>query len=75
MAGRHSKRGAHARIAQRGSRSVGIVDAHSHVEHQVTDASATEHRHSGCYLALCGAWVHAASLTDPGRRQCAECAR
>lgn len=77
MAGRHSKRGAHARIPQqRGPRRpVGIVDAQSGIEHLVTDASAMEHRHSGRYLALCGARVLAASMTDPGLRRCAECAR
>jgi len=82
MAGRHRKRpGLHVpipqqRIPQRhGPRPAAIVDAQSGVEHLITDASAMEHRHSGRYLALCGAKVLAASLTDPGGRRCSECAR
>ena len=78
--GRHSKeskgKGKHVQIPQqRGARTATMVDAHTHVEHQVTDASAAQHRHSGRYLALCGARVLAASLTDPGRGRCAECAQ
>jgi hypothetical protein len=77
MAGKHSKRrGAHAQVSQqRGPRPVGIVDAPSGVEHLVTDASVMQHRHSGRYLALCGARLIAASMTEPGRGQCRECAR
>jgi hypothetical protein len=35
------------------------------VEHLVTDESAWSHRHTGNYLALCGAQVLAASVTAP----------
>jgi hypothetical protein len=77
MAGRHRKRpGWHVRIPQqRGPRPVEMTDARTRIEHLVTDASAMEHRHSGRYLALCGAKVLATSLTDPGGRRCLECAR
>ncbi|MGH3825280.1 MAG: hypothetical protein ACRDRA_20940 [Pseudonocardiaceae bacterium] len=81
MAGKHSKRGAHARIPeQRGPRraattdAFGIIDARTRVEHLMTDVSAMAYRHSGNYLALCGARVLAASLTEPGRAQCQPCA-
>lgn len=74
MAGRHSKRrGPHRVPEQRGPRRLGITDAHTHVEHLVTDESAMEHRHSGRYLAMCGAQVLAASLAAPGRGHCATC--
>jgi hypothetical protein len=33
------------------------------------------HRHVGQYLAVCGARVLAASLTDPGRGWCRVCTR
>ncbi|MGH3842098.1 MAG: hypothetical protein ACRDS0_11730 [Pseudonocardiaceae bacterium] len=77
MAGRHSKRrGAHAPVAeQRGPYPVGITDAHTQVEHLVSDESVAAHRHTGHYLALCGMTVLAASLTDPGRGWCRECTR
>ncbi len=77
MAGRHSKRrGAPAQISeQRGPRPRGITDAQTHLEHLVTDESLAAHRHSGRFLALCGIEVLAASLTDPGRGRCPECAR
>jgi hypothetical protein len=74
MAGRHSKRGAHARIpTQRESLSVGITDARTRIEHLMTDVSAMAHRHSGRYLALCGAEVLAASLAERERGQCQPC--
>lgn len=82
MAGRHRKRSRlqvpipQQRIPhQQRPRPAAIVDAQSGVEHLITDASAMEHRHSGRYLALCGARVLAASLTDPGGRRCPVCAR
>lgn len=77
MAGRHSKRGVHARIPeQRGPRPVvGITDARTQVEHLMTDASAMEYRHAGRYMALCGIEVLAASLLDPGRSWCQPCQR
>ena len=76
MAGRHSKRGAQARIpAQRGPHpdAVGITDARTRIEHLMTDASAMAHRQAGRYLALCGAEVLAASLAERERGQCQPC--
>lgn len=65
---------AHTRIpTHRGRRPLGMVDAHTHVEHLVTDESAATHRHSGSYLALCGAQVLAASLTAAARAYCPRC--
>jgi hypothetical protein len=52
---------------------MGITDAHTRVEHLITDESAMAHRRSGRYLALCGVQVLAASLTAPGRDQCRRC--
>jgi hypothetical protein len=79
MAGRHRRQSnaAHAGIPdqRRGPRTVGITDAHTHVEHLVTDESAMAHRHSGRYPALCGVQVVAASLTAPRRQQCQCCQR
>lgn len=78
MAGRHSRRTGHVRVqipAARGPRLVGVTDARTHVEHLVSHESAMAHRQSGRYRALCGIEVVAASLTDPGRGRCQECAR
>jgi hypothetical protein len=73
--GKH-RRQVHVRIpGQRVQRPLGIIDARTHVEHLVSDESAIAHRHRGHYLALCGVTVLAASLTDPGRGRCQECAR
>lgn len=74
MAGRH-RRHVQVRIPPgRGRvRPVGMVDARTRVEHLVPDDVLASPRHS--YLAKCGAEVLAASLTDPGRGRCRECAR
>lgn len=75
MAGRHSKRRhTHARV-QRGPRLMRITDARTRIEHLMTDASAVKHRHLGSYLTLCGAQVLAASLAEPSRGRCSQCAR
>jgi hypothetical protein len=76
MAGRHRRRRGDVPVripAQRGPRLARITDAHTHVEHLVSDESVMAHRHSGRYLALCGTRVLAASLTEPGRGRCREC--
>jgi hypothetical protein len=52
---------------------VGIVDARTRVEHLVPDDVLAAPRLN--YLARCGAEVLAASMTDPGRGRCRECAR
>lgn len=71
MTGRH--RQAHGvRIwsvpEQRRPRRVGIVDAHTRVEHLVPDYVLAAPRLS--YLEKCGAEVFVASMTDPGRGWC-----
>lgn len=80
MAGRHSKRAAHAQVPEQRrphpagvTDAMGITDAQTRVEHLVTDASASEHRHAGRYLALCGIEVVAASLTERERGQRRPC--
>lgn len=77
MAGRHRRHAnaVHVQIPQqqRRVRRVGIVDARTHVEHLVPDDVLAAPRLS--YLAKCGAEVLAASMTDPGRGRCWECAR
>jgi hypothetical protein len=89
MAGRHSKHGRRRtqlpehhtlrafaiRIPeqQRQPYQVGITDAHTHVEHLISDESVVAQRHKGHYRALCGTAVLAASLTDPGRGWCRAC--
>lgn len=54
---------------------MGVTDARTRVEHLVPDESLVTQRHAGRFLAVCGAEVLAASLTDPGRGRCRECAR
>ena len=76
MAGGRHRRRAHTQVfAQRDLRVLGIIDAQTRVEHLVSDDSAMANRHSGMYLTLCGVKILAASLTDPGRGRCPECAR
>ena len=51
-----------------------MVDATTGTEHRVTDESvAAGRRAGGCYVAVCGARVLAASLTMPERDQCQSC--
>jgi hypothetical protein len=76
MAGKHSKRRAHAQTipAQRRP-GIELVDARTRVTHRVTSDALLAGRRSGDYQALCGMRVLSASLVDPGRARCAECAR
>lgn len=76
MAGKHSKRGAHDRTipAQRHP-AIELVDACTRVTHRVTSDELLAGRRAGNYEALCGARLLSASLTEPGRGRCAECAR
>jgi hypothetical protein len=60
---------------QRRLRPVRIIDARTRVEHLVTDELVAAHRHAGRYPALCGIQVLAASMVEPGRGRCAQCAR
>jgi hypothetical protein len=73
MAGKHSKRRAHAQTipAQRRP-GIELVDARTH---RVTSDALLAGRRSGDYQVLCGMRVLSASLVDPGRARCAECAR
>lgn len=51
-----------------------LVDARTRVAHRVSPDGLLAGRQRGHYQALCGARLLAASLTDPGRRPCPECA-
>lgn len=79
VAGRHRRQpdAAYVRIPehQRAPRRVRMIDAHTHIEHLVSEESLAAHRDEGHSLALCGVRVLAASLTDPGRGWCRECSR
>jgi len=76
MAGKHSKRRAHAQtiLAQRRP-GIELVDVHTRMAHRVSPDELLAGRRSGDYQALCGMRVLGASLTDPGRGRCTECAR
>lgn len=52
---------------------VELVDARSGVRHRVSPEELLAGQALGNYVALCGARLRAASLTDPGRRDCREC--
>lgn len=51
-----------------------LVDGRTRVVHRVSSEALFAGRLAGDYRALCGAWLLAASLTDPGRDRCRECA-
>jgi hypothetical protein len=77
MAGKHSKRRrAHAQTipAQRRP-GIEVVDARTRITHRVTGDELLAGRQRGNYQAFCGTRVVSASLTDPGRARCTECAR
>ena len=77
MAGKHRRaaHGVHLWTPQQlRVRPLEIIDARTRVEHLVTDELAAAHRHVGCFPALCGAQVLAASMVEPGCGQCALCA-
>jgi hypothetical protein len=54
---------------------VEVTDARTHLLHVVSQESLAAHRQVGWFPATCGVEVLAASLTDPGRGRCRECAR
>jgi hypothetical protein len=56
-------------------RSIELVDALSKLTHRVSPDELAEGRQRGDCQALCGARLLPASLTEPGRGWCAECAR
>jgi hypothetical protein len=76
MGGKHSKGAAHAQTIP-AQRRIGIevVDAQTRITHRVASDELLAGRIAGTYEALCGAQLLSASLTDPGRARCAECAR
>jgi len=56
--------------------AIDMVDGPTGVTHRVGDDAFVAGRLAGGhYWALCGAQVHAASLTDPGRGYCLRCPR
>ena len=63
-------------VAVPGPRRAGIelVDARSRVAHRVNPDELLAGRQHGNYLALCSIRFLAASMVDPGRGRCAECA-
>jgi hypothetical protein len=76
MAGKHSKRRAHAQtIPARRRAGIELVDAQTRITHRIASEELLVGRLAGQYRALCGARLIAASLVDPGRRECLECAR
>jgi hypothetical protein len=77
MAGRHSKRGARARIPEQQKPyrpSIELVDARTKQAHLLTltayEAGFDPH---AAYVALCGAEVLPACLAEPGRGYCGPC--
>lgn len=79
MSGRHRCQAHDVRLRippqRRRPHAVGIIDARTRVEHLVTDDVVAAHRHAGRYPALCGVVLLAASIAEPGRGWCRECAR
>lgn len=69
--GRHrSRRGRITRPAL----VMSVVDTRTGMLHRVAAEIAALHRRSGCYPALCGLEVPAASLTTPAADDCGDCA-
>ena len=52
-----------------------VTDAHTGDAHLVRDAAVRAGRRAGCYAAVCGDIVLAASLTTPEEGHCLRCAR
>ena len=52
-----------------------LVDARTRLVHRVNPDALLDGRAHGDYEAFCGRRFLAASLTDPGRGRCRECAR
>lgn len=50
-----------------------LVDARTRVAHRVTSDELLAGRLADTYQGLCGARLLSGSLTEPGRRRCAEC--
>lgn len=75
MTGRHRRRltSPAPAAAKHRPRPLSLVDAHTHIEHLISDESVAAHRHAGNYLALCGQRVLAASLTAREASRCRTC--
>jgi hypothetical protein len=80
----HRRPGVLARALRRSSKSavpaprqpgIELVDATTRIAHRVASDELLAGRMAGNYRALCGTRLISASLTDPGRSRCAECAR
>jgi hypothetical protein len=57
-------------------RAIAMTDARTYRAHLVTDAAAAAGRADmGCYVAVCGTVVLAASLATPDTSFCSACAR
>lgn len=54
---------------------IAVTDAHTGDAHLVSDDAVRTGRRAGCYAALCGDVVLAASLTAPEEGHCRRCAR
>jgi hypothetical protein len=73
MTGRHSKRGARARIPEQRLPGIELVDGLTGMVHQVSRDELLAGRARGAYLGFCGARVPTASMVDPGRGTCQLC--
>lgn len=63
-----------APIARRAPLVLSVVDTRNGLLHRVAVETAARYRNSGCYPALCGVDVPAASLTTPAAQHCRDCA-
>ncbi len=70
--GRHTLR--RARLTVRRRPLIAWVDLRTSLTHLLTpDAAAAGRRGGGRYIAVCGAEVIPASMTEPGRGDCEPC--
>jgi hypothetical protein len=72
--GKHRRLRRRARLAPRRPALVAWVDLRTRITHLLTpDAAAAGRAGGGRYLAVCGADVIPASITDPGNGYCQSC--
>jgi hypothetical protein len=72
--GKHRRLRRRARLALRRPALVAWVDLRTSITHLLTpDAAAAGRVGGGRYIALCGADVIPASMTEPGRGYCQSC--
>lgn len=73
MRGKHRQRRGRPQLGLR-PRVFAWVDLRTSVTHYLTpEAAAAGRRGGGRYIALCGAEVLTAGMTDPGRGTCPSC--